>query len=94
MVGRSNPFPADLFEAYAAGSISRKQFIASLESWQTDQGIDLRVRGKCDKSGAYLEYRGCRLRLSKTRRGPELLREAVFRFCREIDFRLRREEFL
>lgn len=79
-------FPADLVRDYAAGRISRQAFIAAYEEWQVSHGIDLRIKGRCDRMGTYVEYRGVRLYLSGIPRScPVRLIDALFAFCRKTD---------
>lgn len=84
-------FPADLVRDYAAGRISRQAFIAAYEEWQVSHGIDLRIKGRCDNMGSYLEYRGSRFYLSDlSNYFTGRLIDVLFVFCRSIDRKINR----
>lgn len=99
-------FPRGLFKAYSEGKITRTNFEAVFSEWQKRHGISYDCKGKADKNGIYVVYRGVKSTIKgdflvwcngvkpvgKRFKKPDIQSaRSVFEFKRKVDFALLRE---
>lgn len=51
-------YPTLLVSNYSSRKITRQEFIKQLTQWQKKHGIDYTCKGRADKNGVYVIYRG------------------------------------